>query len=669
LADQVGRVVGGRYRLLAPIGAGASADVYVADDVNLRRRVAIKILRDALAGDEGFLRRFRAEARAVASLRHPNIVTVYDWGEEDTGPYLVLEYLGGGSLRDLLDRGHRLSPSQAVLVGLEAARGLEYAHRRGLVHRDIKPANLLFDDEGRLAIADFGIARALAEATWTEPAGAVVGTVRYASPEQARGQSVDGRADVYGLALALVEATTGNVPFAADTTLATLMARLGRAIPTFPELGPLAGVIEAAGAVDPADRLDAAGLTVALDRVARDLPRPGALPLAAARQLPLPHDELDSTTTFAPLPNGRDRRPDPAAVAGPATTGPVVATLGAGMGDVAPTTAAASETATPAVVTPSGDPKRRSRARRRERDGDAARRPRRRRRVVVLAVVLVVAIAGSAGAVLLPPVIFPTYATPALVGLGVPDATARARPHFTVVVHHERVTDKAVGVVLAQTPLPSTHHRPGPITVDVSDGNALAAVPDLTGLPAASAMSALRTAGFVPKQSATAFSPTVPAGDVISWSPRGQAAVRDVVGIVTSLGPQFLTMPDLVTIPISADQATTQLEQLGIPASAITRKQDFSDTVPTGDVIATTPLAGQQADRAGTVALDVSKGPDVVPVPSVRGRSVSSAEATLRQAGFVPQTYGPPGASIVVDQQPLPGTSVKRGSQVLLVAF
>src|SRR5258708_32181818 len=156
MVGQSGRVVGGRYRLLAPIGTGASADVFVADDVVLRRRVAVKVLHAALAGDESFLRRFRAEARTVAALRHPNIMGVFDWGEEEDGPYLVLEFLGGGRLPDLLDRGERLSPSQALLVGLEAARGVDYAHPRGFVHRARKPAKLLFDDEGRLASADFG---------------------------------------------------------------------------------------------------------------------------------------------------------------------------------------------------------------------------------------------------------------------------------------------------------------------------------------------------------------------------------------------------------------------------------------------------------------------------------------------------------------------------------
>src|SRR4051812_23980209 len=149
IADQVGRVLGGRYRLLAPIGTGASAHVYLADDTRLRRRVAVKVLHAALADDQAFLRRFQAEAEAVAALRHPHIMNVYAHGDDDGSPYLILELLSGGSLRSVLQRGQRLSPSQALLVGLEAGRALEYAHRRGLVHRDIKPANLLFDEEGR----------------------------------------------------------------------------------------------------------------------------------------------------------------------------------------------------------------------------------------------------------------------------------------------------------------------------------------------------------------------------------------------------------------------------------------------------------------------------------------------------------------------------------------
>ena len=278
--NHLGRLIGGRYRLLAPIGTGASAHVFLADDVRLGRRVAVKILHPALAGDEAFLRRFRAEARAAAGLNHPHVMAVFDWGEEAEGPYLVSEYLGGGSLRAVLDRGRRLSPSQALVVGLEAGKALAYAHGRGLVHRDIKPANLLFDEEGRLRIADFGLARALAEAAWTEPVSAVLGTARYASPEQVRGVPVDGKADVYSLALVLVEAVTGRVPFAAETTVATLVGRLDTPLVAPPELGPLGPVIARAGRPDPTERLDAMAFAAALQAAATELPSPEPLALA-----------------------------------------------------------------------------------------------------------------------------------------------------------------------------------------------------------------------------------------------------------------------------------------------------------------------------------------------------------------------------------------------------
>ena len=180
MTDLVGRCWSGRYRLTAPRGEHRPRSSWPR--TRLRRRVAVKLLHAGLADDEGFSG-FRAEAQAAAALNHPHIVAVYDWGEDDGTPYLVTELLGGGSL-GMLDAGNRLTPSQALLVGLEATRALDHAHRQGFVHRDIKPANLLFGDDGRLRIADFGLARALAEAAWTEPAGAMVGTARYALPNR-----------------------------------------------------------------------------------------------------------------------------------------------------------------------------------------------------------------------------------------------------------------------------------------------------------------------------------------------------------------------------------------------------------------------------------------------------------------------------------------------------
>src|SRR5271166_937663 len=274
ITDSIGRVLGKRYRLVSALGTGASAHVFLAEDVSLQRHVAVKVLQPELVHDEAFLKRFRAESRSVASLNHPNVLRVFDWGEDEDGPYLVLEYLGGGSLRDLLDRGVRLSHAQAARMGAQAAEGLAYAHSRGLVHRDVKPANLLFDEEGRVRISDFGVARALAEAAWTEPAGAMVGTARYAAPEQAQGQTLDGRADVYALALVLYEAVTGVVPFASDTTVGTLMARIGVPLPANDALGPLDQVLVRAAAPDAAARLDASSLAARLDSLAAALPVP-----------------------------------------------------------------------------------------------------------------------------------------------------------------------------------------------------------------------------------------------------------------------------------------------------------------------------------------------------------------------------------------------------------
>src|SRR5215210_2417265 len=281
LTDLVGRVLADRYRLLAPIGAGASGRVYVATDVRLRRRVAVKVLHAALASDAGFLRRFRAEAQLAASLHHPHVMAVYDWGEDDGVPFMVLELLKGGSLRGVLDRGRRLSAPQAARVGRQVAAALRYAHARGVVHRDIKPANLLFDEHGLVRVGDFGLARALAEASWTEPSGAVVGTARYAAPEQALGVPLDGRADLYSLAVVLVEAVTGTVPAVADTAIGTLAARTHTPLVAPLALGRLGPVVERAGRPSPADRYpDAATMRAALADAARALPPPQPLPLA-----------------------------------------------------------------------------------------------------------------------------------------------------------------------------------------------------------------------------------------------------------------------------------------------------------------------------------------------------------------------------------------------------
>ena len=236
--EEIGRVLAGRYRIIAPIGRGASAQVFLADDVRLRRRVAVKMLHDALADDAAFLRRFQAEAQAAAALNHPNVMAVYDWGQDPDGdvPFLVLEYLAGGSLRSMLDRGDTLTPSQTLLVGLEATRALEYAHRRGFVaprHQARQPPLRRGGPPAHRRLragpgpGRGGLDRAAGRGARHRP---------LRSPEQAQGMALTGKADVYSLALVLVEAVTGQVPFTADTTIGTLMARVDRDLEVGDEL-------------------------------------------------------------------------------------------------------------------------------------------------------------------------------------------------------------------------------------------------------------------------------------------------------------------------------------------------------------------------------------------------------------------------------------------------
>ena len=618
IADHVGRVLGGRYRLLAPIGTGASAHVFLADDVTLRRRVAVKILHAALADDEAFLRRFRAEAQAAAALNHPNIMRVFDWGEDDDGPYLVLEYLGGGSLRDLLDRGRRLTPSQAAIVGLEAARALDYAHRRGLVHRDIKPANLLFDDEGRLCIADFGLARALAEAAWTEPTGAILGTARYASPEQASGASVDGKADVYALAVVLVEAVTGQVPFAADTTVATLMARTERPLPAPEELGPLGEVITGAGTVTPEERADSAALVAALDRAVVDLPAPGPLPLAGASPLDASR-AVDRDPTA--LPPTRPRLFDREKVADPdVDTGDEIE---------------------PIVFEPS-------------------RKARRKRRWIVPLAIVIGLLVLAGGAYATYEAVRPEYDVPKLTTLTVAQArSAVADEEFDleVTTRHSETVEK--GRIMTQDPAAGTRLRQGGnIAVVVSDGPPPRDVPDLAGLSREAAEALLKNEGFA-AEFTERYDEQVERGRVLEWAPTGRQEKGTTVTVTLSQGPAPRPVPAVAGK--TYDEAATILKNAGF---APARAEVFHETVPVGQVVGTTPGTGTRVDVGGRVTVNVSKGPELIPLPDVRGKSVADATAILERAGFVVDgVEGNPNRP-VTNTSPAPGTPVKRGAHV-----
>ena len=214
--SNVGRVFANRYELRTEVGHGGMADVYLARDRLLNRRVAVKVLSPTFAADPAFVERFRREAQAAASLNHPNIVAVYDWGQEDDTSFIVMEYVNGQTLRDVVNRYGTLPPMEAARIGADIADALEFAHRNGVVHRDVKPGNVLITPEGGVKVTDFGIARAESSDTLTKT-GAVLGTATYFSPEQAQGLALDGRSDVYSLGVVLYEMLTGVAPFTADS--------------------------------------------------------------------------------------------------------------------------------------------------------------------------------------------------------------------------------------------------------------------------------------------------------------------------------------------------------------------------------------------------------------------------------------------------------------------
>jgi eukaryotic-like serine/threonine-protein kinase len=261
----IGRLISGRYRLIAPLGEGGMATIWRAVDEQLDREVAVKILRPQFSSDPGFAARFKQEARAAGGLSHPNIVSVYDYGTDgaDGEQYIVMELVDGRDLSTILRERGALSTDDSVRIAIGVASALEVAHRKGIVHRDVKPGNILITDGGDVKVTDFGIARAVSEASMTVT-GTTLGSVHYFSPEQARGDEVTGASDVYSLGIVLFEMLTGRRPFEADTAAAVALKRLNEDPPTPTAIGKpqpagLEAIVMRALAREPVDRFPDAG--------------------------------------------------------------------------------------------------------------------------------------------------------------------------------------------------------------------------------------------------------------------------------------------------------------------------------------------------------------------------------------------------------------------------
>jgi serine/threonine-protein kinase len=625
-SELAGRVLSGRYLLHGAIGTGASGRVYVADDQRLRRRVAVKVLHAALADDAAFLRRFRAEAQLAASLRHANIVTVYDWGEDEM-PFMVLELLEGGSLRSMLDHGSLLTVAQAARVGRDVASALEYAHARDVLHRDVKPANLLFDEHGVVRVADFGLARALAEASWTEPAGGMLGTARYASPEQASGLQLDARSDLYSLALVLVESVTGRVPFAADTTIGMLTARTQRPLIAPDELGPLAAVIDRAGRLDPDERYpDAGTMRQALADVGEALPPPGPLVLAGM----VDHADPHPTRVVAPAPpplfdqDAADAMPPPAL------------------------------------------PTMRERSQLRKSRKEAA--PAGQRRlvpfVVAIAMIAVVAIAASAFA-----------RAGGATTLSVPGFVGRARAAAEQLATQKGLSTSVVSqaapdpkdTVIGQSPAPGAWTSGHQVRLIVSAGPGLVAVPPILFKPWSSGQKRLDSFGFAYTTSSV-FNDQYPAGVVVSVQPGpGDRVAPDApLTVVLSKGHAPVTVPDVSKG--SYQQAVAALAAQHLTAQR--GKDVFSNDVPADQVVFTTPAAGQPAAFGSVVVVHLSHGPIMGLVPNLFGLTPGEVTTKLRSLGFRWTANGdiPPGG-VVSTQDPLADARVPLETTTVVLTF
>ena len=712
----VGHTLGNRYRLLNLLGMGSSARVYLAEDVKLRRRVAVKLLHATLAGDESFLRRFQREAESLAPLTHQNIVIIHDVNDHQNAngepPFIVTEYLSGGSLRNLLDGGTPLTPAQATLVGLGAARGLAFAHAHGVVHRDIKPANLLFGDDQRVRIGDFGLARALADYGRTEPAGALVGTAKYLSPEQARGTAnLDGRADVYSLALVLYEAVTGEVPFTSDTWQGTAMARLQHNLTVPESFGPLGPVLEAAGTIDPERRLDAEGFALALEAAAKELPSPAPLILDGSRMLDRAAqlDERDPTlfalgTRVASIPPADLTLLAPSSTAqptqtmkGPRTTlvrdahvpsgarnptdavTPAAGRVGPSVIDLrvdGPDDAIVRKGPKPDLLKGPGGPREPIPSRgpkgpkttRTKAAGDAPHNGetsvnRRRRNKNVLAGLLAVVLTAGIGIGLAISMRTPKHLVPDLVGMTLAVGQAEVADENFVVRPLESEFNDAVpaGAIIRQSPEPGrTLKEQQEVTVVVSKGVKPVDVPNVSGRTIDAAVALLEGVGLRsgnPPQFRS--DEAIEAGRVIEWAPKGSVPPNSLITLVVSSGPAEVEMPKVRGL--RPDDAVKALPA-GVASIVV---EVFADT-KAGIVTGSEPRAGSMMQRNGTVKIFVSKGPDLVQVPDVINLFPAEAATALRAAGFaIGNTIGPADQP-VLHTRPLRNTMVKRASKVTL---
>ncbi len=633
----LGSVIDGRYRVLSRLGAGGMADVYLAEDEQLSRKIALKLLYRRFAEDPGFVERFRREAQAAAGLQHPNVVGVYDRGSYDGTYYIAMEYVPGRTLKRLIRDEAPLDPVRAIDITLQMLKAARFAHKRGVIHRDLKPHNVIIDDQDQAKVTDFGIARAGAS-DMTET-GSILGTAQYLSPEQAQGHAVSASSDLYSIAVVLYEMLTGNVPFDAEQAVTIAIKHVSEAPTAVTQINPtvpaeLEQVVMWALNKNPADRpADADQFIAALEHAK------AAITSGQAGQ---------RTAAFAAVGAGGavagglvpPTAPDASAVAGTSTPAPPIQEADGG-GPLAP-----------------GGPE------------PPREHPGRSRWLWAALVALLLLGGGGAAAYFLTRP--KQVAVTPVVGEQLDIArTQLQNAGFKVAPQFER-NPHPYGYVFHESPNGGTKaDKNSTVSLTVSNGPGNVQVPPVQGETVAQAQSALRTVHLKPGVIAHQASGSVADGSVISSSPAAGTSVApgSSVNLTVSSGNPKVKVPGVVGQ--NENDAKATLTNAGF---TVTTSQQQSSTVQAGKVISQSPSAGSQVASGSTVSLVIAKAApknNTASVPDVKGQSQTAATSSLQSAGFLVGTKfktvtDSTKNGIVLTERPSASSKAKKGSTVTI---
>ncbi|GAA1627614.1 Stk1 family PASTA domain-containing Ser/Thr kinase [Actinoplanes couchii] len=656
----IGTTIDGRYRITGRVARGGMATVYRATDERLERTVALKIIHPAQATNVHFVDRFTDEAKTIARLAHPNVVAVYDQGRHQGLPYLVMEFVQGKTLRELLSQRNRLTPVEALAIMEQMLAAIAAAHRAGLVHRDVKPENVLVAEapsggsadlvDAVVKVADFGLARAI-EASTVDDSGQLMATVAYVAPELVQTGQADARTDVYSAGVVLFEMLTGKVPYDGNEPIEVAWQHVDNDVPPPSRFVPgtpqvMDNLVTRATRRDPSARPTDAGGLLSEVQSARDGIGVSHVETALLRQVPPGPRSADATRLVPAVPANDATAlvpPVPAGTAYQASHRPNWARLPEQGGRAPSQPHRRSAAPPPGAAGFFGD----------------------RRRVMLTALVAVMAlvILGSTWWVTLG-----RYTeAPRLLTMSQDAAkTAAEAQGFTLYVADGVYSDQvAKGSVVTQNPGPAEKIIKGdPITVNLSLGPEVHPVPQLEGQELAFSKATLEGLKLKVKQGKAVYSDTAPAGVVVSTDPKAGTELKpgETVTLVLSKGKPPITVPDVVGKNIN--EARQLLGQAGLSAA----EEYEESTKPADEVLSQTPKAGTGAEKSTQVTLKVSKGPQQITLPDVTNQRCQDAAAQLQQQGLQVQLNGDQNQT-ARQMNPPPGSQVPPGSTVQLVCF